>query len=155
MTRYALLYTTHYLNSLNNNHMCKFHFGFYYWPLCVLHFIHICVGKWLTFKKTYGMYMVCVIYVVNINHSNISSQVHISIATLEIRLHSIIIKGAIIWNYFNTKLGIITVCTNAHSRNIYCTMMLIYSIVFIICLLWCFVCSFYIGIYYSREYNIV
>ena len=33
-----------------------------------------------------------------------SSQIHISIATLETRLRSVIIKGAIISNYFNTRL---------------------------------------------------
>ena len=33
-----------------------------------------------------------------------STQIHISMATLEIRLHSVRIKGAIIWNYFNTRL---------------------------------------------------
>ena len=34
-----------------------------------------------------------------------STQIHISMATLEIRLRSIRIKGAIIWNYFNTRLN--------------------------------------------------
>ena len=33
-----------------------------------------------------------------------STQIHISMATLEIRLRSVRIKGAIIWNYFNTRL---------------------------------------------------
>ena len=32
-----------------------------------------------------------------------STQIHISMATLEIRLRSVRIKGAIIWNYFNTR----------------------------------------------------
>ena len=35
-----------------------------------------------------------------------STQIHISKATLEIRLHSVRIKFAIIWNYFNTRLNI-------------------------------------------------
>ena len=34
-----------------------------------------------------------------------STQIHISMATLEIRLRSVRIKGAIIWNYFNTRLN--------------------------------------------------
>ena len=33
-----------------------------------------------------------------------STKIHISMATLEIRLHSVRIKGAIIWNYLKTKL---------------------------------------------------
>ena len=33
-----------------------------------------------------------------------STQIHISLATLEIRLRSVRIKGGIIWNYFNTRL---------------------------------------------------
>ena len=33
-----------------------------------------------------------------------SSQIHISMTTLEIRHRSVRIKGAIIWNYFNTRL---------------------------------------------------
>ena len=33
-----------------------------------------------------------------------STQIHISMATLEIRLRLVRIKGAIIWNYFNTRL---------------------------------------------------
>ena len=33
-----------------------------------------------------------------------STQIHISMATLEIRLHSVRINGAIIWNTFNTRL---------------------------------------------------
>ena len=76
----------------------------------MLHFIHnyMCGYVRLTFYKIYGMNMVCVICVVNIKYSNISSQVHISIATLEIRPRSITIKGAIICNYFNTRLNIIT-----------------------------------------------
>ena len=34
-----------------------------------------------------------------------SIQIHISVAILEIRLRSVRIKGAIIWNYFNTRLN--------------------------------------------------
>ena len=34
-----------------------------------------------------------------------STQIHISLATLEIRLRSVRIKGAIIWNCFNTRLN--------------------------------------------------
>ena len=34
-----------------------------------------------------------------------STQIHISMATLEIRLRSVRIKSAIIWNYFNTRLN--------------------------------------------------
>ena len=37
-----------------------------------------------------------------------STQIHIFMATLEIRLHSVRIKGAIIWNYFNTRLKFTT-----------------------------------------------
>ena len=37
-----------------------------------------------------------------------STQMHIPMATLEIRLHSITIKGAIIYNYFNTRLKFTT-----------------------------------------------
>ena len=33
-----------------------------------------------------------------------STQIHISIATVEIRLRSVRIKDAIIWNYFSTRL---------------------------------------------------
>ena len=36
-----------------------------------------------------------------------STQIHISMATLEIRLRSVRIKGAIIWNYFKTRLKFI------------------------------------------------
>ena len=37
-----------------------------------------------------------------------STQIRISMATLEIRLHSVRIKGAIILNYFNTRLKFTT-----------------------------------------------
>ena len=37
-----------------------------------------------------------------------STQIHISVATLKIRLHSVRIKSAIIWNYFSTKLKFTT-----------------------------------------------
>ena len=33
-----------------------------------------------------------------------STQIHISMATLEIRLRSVRIKGAVIWIYFDTRL---------------------------------------------------
>ena len=37
-----------------------------------------------------------------------STQIHVSTATLEIRLRSVRVKGAIILNYFNTRLEFIT-----------------------------------------------
>ena len=41
-----------------------------------------------------------------------STQIHISIATLQIRLRSVRIKGAIIWNYFNYKTQVYFLLNN-------------------------------------------
>ena len=98
-------------------------------------------------------YIVCVICVVNIKHSNMSSQKRLSIATLEIRLRSIRIKGAIISNYLKK-----TLCTNALNKFILhndVNTCIQHSFYYLSTPPRCFVCSFYNGIYYNREYNII
>ena len=62
------------------------------------------------YKYNNGLLQFFLIIMLKLNHdvhsynTGQSTQIHISIATLEIRLRSVIIKGAIISNYFNTRL---------------------------------------------------
>ena len=56
------------------------------------------------------------------------TQIHVSMATLEIRLRSVRIKGAIIWNYFNTRLKFTSYSIMNYKcilNHLYYTMMLI------------------------------